>query len=406
MKRLVLTSFQSPGDVVLLTAAVRDLHVAHPGRFATDVRSSAPELWENNPHLTPLDERSVGVERIDMHYPLIHESNQRPYHFLHGYTQYLESRLDVRIPVTRFHGDVHLSAEEKAAPPPGRDAGVPEHYWLLVAGGKYDFTAKWWNPGSYQAVVDHFVGRIRFVQCGQASHWHPRLRGVVDLIGRTSTREFVRLTHHADGVVCPVTFAMHLGGGGRGSTGPAWRSSLRGDRGRSGAGPLGGYPNHQFISTNGALTCCRHGGCWKSRCQLVGDGDSKDVRDVCEQPVQVAPDLRIPRCLDLISPDDVIRRIEWYFLGGAMTTERTDSTSPLSTLTAGPVALPALASTPTKSAVLLEFRHGLGDAVQLRPRCGTCGKCVPPGTSTWRRWQASTRRSAGCAGSRCSSITT
>ena len=98
MKRLVLTSFQSPGDVVLLTAAVRDLHVAHPGRFATDVRTSAPELWENNPPITPLDERARDVETIDMHYSLIHESNQRPFHFIRGYSQYLESRLGLRIP--------------------------------------------------------------------------------------------------------------------------------------------------------------------------------------------------------------------------------------------------------------------------------------------------------------------
>ena len=118
MKRLVLTSFQSPGDVVLLTAAVRDLHVAHPGRFATDVRSSAPELWENNPPVAPLDERTRDVETIDMHYPLIHESNQRPFHFIRGYSQYLESRLGLRIPVTRIHSDTRLRVRTGGLVPP------------------------------------------------------------------------------------------------------------------------------------------------------------------------------------------------------------------------------------------------------------------------------------------------
>src|SRR4051794_11771937 len=37
VRRLILRSFQSPGDVLMLTAAVRDLHVAAPGRFQTDV---------------------------------------------------------------------------------------------------------------------------------------------------------------------------------------------------------------------------------------------------------------------------------------------------------------------------------------------------------------------------------
>ena len=115
--RLILKSFQSPGDIVMLTAAVRDLHAAYPGRFQTDVRTSANAIWENNPHLTPLDEHESDVAALDMHYPLVHQSNQRPYHFLHGYTQYLEQQLDLRIPVTQFRGDIHLSEAEKEAPP-------------------------------------------------------------------------------------------------------------------------------------------------------------------------------------------------------------------------------------------------------------------------------------------------
>ena len=85
---------------------------------------------------------------------------------------------------------------------------------------------------------------------------------------------------------------------------------------------------------------------------------------MCEQPVQVAPDLRIPRCLDLITPADVIRRIEWYFLGGAMTNGRS-AVAPAAGILQ-PVAPPATAPTTTvNTPVLLEFRHGLGDAVQL-----------------------------------------
>jgi hypothetical protein len=192
----------------MLTAAVRDLHAAAPGRFHTDVRTSVPALWENNPHLTPLRDGEPGVERLDMHYPLIHQSNQRPYHFLHGYPQYMEERLGLRIPVTDFRGDIHLTAQEKGSLPPGVEDGIPQPFWILVAGGKHDFTAKWWDPKAYQQVVDHFQGRLTFVQCGEAGHWHPRLRNVVDRVGRTTTRAFVRLLYHAAGVLCPVTYAM------------------------------------------------------------------------------------------------------------------------------------------------------------------------------------------------------
>ena len=77
MRRLILKSFQSPGDIVMLTAAVRDLHLAHPGQFQTDVRTSADALWQENPQLVPLKEGEPGVETLDMHYPPVLFSEPR-----------------------------------------------------------------------------------------------------------------------------------------------------------------------------------------------------------------------------------------------------------------------------------------------------------------------------------------
>jgi ADP-heptose:LPS heptosyltransferase/SAM-dependent methyltransferase len=346
----------------MLTAAVRDLHAAAPGRFHTDVRTAAPALWENNPHVTPLHESEVGVESLDMQYPLIHQSNQRPYHFIHGYAQFLEERLKVQIPVTQFRADIHLSAEERRMPPPGTALGVPERFWIVIAGGKYDFTAKWWDPSAYQKVVDQLQGRVTFVQCGEQGHWHPRLTGVVDLVGKTTTREFVRLMYHADGVLCPVTFAMHLAAAVETKPGRPKRRACVVVAGGREPPHWEAYPHHQFLSTNGALSCCTDGGCWKSRCQLVGDGDEKDRHNLCEQPVQIQPDLRIPRCMHLITPEAVIRAIQLYYDGGALpyNAARTTVTPPV----VEPPKAPQPHTARTKN-VLIEFRHGLGDAVQL-----------------------------------------
>jgi ADP-heptose:LPS heptosyltransferase/SAM-dependent methyltransferase len=339
----------------MLTAAVRDLHAAAPGQFHTDVRTSCAALWENNPHLTPLREGDPGVEVLDMHYPLIHQSNQRPYHFIHGFTLYLEERLGLRIAVTRFKGDIHLSTQEKQLPPPSVEQGVPERFWIVMAGGKHDFTAKWWSPTCFQQVVDHFRGSLTFVQCGEQGHWHPPLDGVVNLVGKTTTRQFVRLMHHADGVLCPVTFAMHLAAAVETRPGrSASRACVVVAGGREPA-HWEAYPNHRFLSTNGALSCCADGGCWRSRCQLIGDGDDKDRRNLCEQPVQVRADLRIARCMHLITPADVIRAIELYHQGGALS----------QTIQRAPVASPSQPPVPRRRSVLIEFRHGLGDAVQL-----------------------------------------
>ena len=314
-RKLILKNFLSPGDILMLTAAVRDLHAAHPGDFLTEVRTSASALWENNPYVTSFGP-DTDAEVLEMHYPLINRSNQAPYHFIHGFVQDLEAKLGVRIPVTRFRGDIHLSGQERSWMSQIEELGHTGPFWILMAGGKFDFTAKWWNPAWYQRVVDHFRGRIQFVQCGDASHWHPPLNDVISLVGKTDIRQFVRLMYHAEGVVCPVTFAMHLAAAVETKSGrPKNRACVVIAGGRE-PPQWEAYPHHQFLSTNGALTCCQDGGCWKSRCQPVGDGDAKD-KDLCTQPIKVDEALQIPRCMHMITPDDVIRRIEIYLEGGA-----------------------------------------------------------------------------------------
>lgn len=286
-RRLILRSFQAPGDVLMLTAAVRDLHRAYTGQFQTDVRTTADALWDNNPNITRLREGEAGVEQIEMQYPLIHQSGQRPYHFIHGYVQFLEQQLNLRIPVTRFQGDIHLAEREKQLPDALAGFGLCEGFWIVVAGGKYDFTAKWWNPASYQAVVDHFRGRIQFVQCGEAGHWHPPLEGVVNLVGKTGPRDFVRLMYHAAGVLCPVTFAMHLAAAVETKPGvPRSRACVVVAGGRE-SPHWEAYPQHQFLHTVGALPCCAEAGCWRSRCQLVGDGDDKDRLAACSHAARM-----------------------------------------------------------------------------------------------------------------------
>jgi Glycosyltransferase family 9 (heptosyltransferase) len=317
---LILTCELSPGDIVMMTAAVRDLHLAHPGRFRTDVRTSAGAIWENNPHITPLDEADPAVTAIAMHYDLIHQSNEGAYHFIHGYVRHLEQELGLSIPVTKFRGDIHLSDEEKSWMSQVEEEAIGWHddFWIIVAGGKYDYTAKWWEPSRFQRVVDHFRGRIQFVQCGEEGHWHPRLNGVIDLVGKTDLRQFIRLMYHAAGVVSPVTFAMHLAAAVEVKAGRAKNRACVVVAGGREPSQWEKYGHHRFLETNGALPCCDMGGCWKSRCQTLGDGDEKESPDqLCILPVQVAPDLRIPKCMDLIGADDVIRAIELYHRGGS-----------------------------------------------------------------------------------------
>lgn len=299
----------------MLTAAVRDLHQCYPGRFVTDVRTSCVELWDHNPYLTPLDETDSDVEVIDCEYPLINRCNQAPYHCIHGFIEFLNDRLGLSIKPAVFKGDIHLSNLEKSWFSQVHElTGEDTPFWIIVAGGKYDATVKWWSAQRYQEVVDHFRGKIQFVQTGEWDHYHPKLDGVIDLRGRTSLRELVRLVYHSQGVLCPVTAVMHLAAavevkGGR----PQNRPCVVVAGGRE---PVHweAYTPHQFIHTIGALPCCEHGGCWRCRTVPLGDGTEWDQpQNLC---LNVAGNL--PRCMDMISSAEVIRRIETYFSGGVI----------------------------------------------------------------------------------------
>lgn len=316
-KHLVLRNFQSPGDIVMLTAAVRDLHVRYPGMFVTDVRTPCPALWEHNPYVTALDDTQPDVEIIDCEYPLIHRSNQEPYHFVHGFSAFLSQRLSLDIRPTAFRGDIHLSDPEKSWFSQIEEmVGAPVPFWILVSGGKTDFTIKWWDPQRYQQVVDHFRGRIQFVQVGENSHQHPPLEGVIDLRGKTDLRQLIRLVYHAQGTLGPVSLLMHLAAAV--DMKPSYRLQHRPTVVVAGGRePMQweAYPHHQFIHTLGALRCCDAGGCWKSRTLPLGDGDDKD------RPEHLCVDVvgTLPRCMDMITSAEVARRIEWYFDGGALT---------------------------------------------------------------------------------------
>jgi ADP-heptose:LPS heptosyltransferase len=199
MRKLILRNFQSPGDIVMLTAAVRDLHRAYPGEFLTDVRTSCPDLWENNPYLTPLSEHDDEVRVLQCEYPLVHQSNDAPYHFIHGFIEHLNEQLDLAIRPTEFHGDIHISDLEKSWYSQVEEI-VHERlpFWIVVAGGKFDYTTKWWDPRRYQEVVDHFRDRLMFVQVGEDGHCHAPLRNVIDLRGKTDLRQLV-----STGLPCP-----------------------------------------------------------------------------------------------------------------------------------------------------------------------------------------------------------
>ena len=330
-KKIILKSYLSPGDIMMLTSAVRDLHKVHSDKFEIDVDTSCHEIWENNPYITKLDPKDEDVEVIDVEYPIIHNSNMGAYHFIHGYRKFLEDKLDVKIPQGHFKPDIHISDNEKSWISQLEEMGIKDRFWIINAGGKFDFTAKWKNPDDLQKVIDHFKGKITFVQCGSSEHFHIPLKGTVNLVGKTDLRQMIRLMYHASGVLCGVTFFMHLAAGVESKHGLLTRPCVVYAGGRE-PSQWEKYPSHQYLHTNGSLSCCDNGGCWKSRCTKIGDGDKKDNDDqLCIYPVDVnsklvkkskfAFDFKEAKCLNMITPERIIDAIELYYNGDILSYE-------------------------------------------------------------------------------------
>ena len=331
MQKLILSNHQAPGDIVMLTAAVRDLHLCYPNQYLTDVRTNHPELWENNPYLTPLNEQDKEVKVIPCHYPLIHKSNQLPYHFIHGFIEYLNGELGLQIKPTAFKGDIHLTQEEKKQASQVKEVtGEDTPFWIIAAGGKNDFTIKWWSAERYQQVVNHFKGRIQFVQIGLKEHYHPDLEGVIDLRGKTDLRQLIQLVYYAQGIVTPVSLLMHLAAAVPMALNPSRVfGTLEGLHSLRPCVVIAGgrepvhweaYPGHQFIHTIGALPCCATGGCWKSRTVKLNDGNKND-RSLCVDVVG-----NLPHCMDMITAEEVIRRVEIYLTHPVLNPSRVPKT--------------------------------------------------------------------------------
>ena len=206
IRQLVLENMQAPGDSLMFTCAVRDLHKQLPGQFITSIATRSPDVWTHNPYNKQVDRAEESGHLRIGYSTAIHNSNFRTAHFSTGFCQELSEKIGVRINLTDMRPDIHLTAAEKD--PATRL--VKEPYWLMMAGGKSDFTNKIWAPAYYQQTVDLLNKDMRIVQAGAAGHLHKPLTGVTNLVGKTTFRDFMCLVYHSQGVICPITSGMHL----------------------------------------------------------------------------------------------------------------------------------------------------------------------------------------------------
>ncbi len=330
--KLLLLNRLAPGDILVMTNAIRDLHLAYPGQFIVDVRTPCSEIFNNSPHIKKLqynedeynkinnrfcsqthaevdaiiaqilsgDRKSLDkltawmgdIFVLDMHYPLIHRSHSTGKHFAEGHREWLEYVLGLVIPQTDIRPQIFLSQDEQAWPGPALvKAGLEGPYWVINAGSKDDMSLKQYP--FYQEVVDLLKDKITFIQIGQKSHNHRPLEGVVDMVDQTNLRELFRLIQKAEGVISCVSLPMHVAAA---FSKPCVvvagaREGIRWEM----------YPNQQYLAVNGCLNCAPYDGCWRGK------------PSECNNKVK-----NIPRCMFLIRPEDVSWAVTRYYEGGML----------------------------------------------------------------------------------------
>ena len=289
---LVLKNHQCPGDILMLSACIRDIKRWRPD-MEIDVRTSCDEIFYNNPHITKMEEHDPSVNSMKMDYEIIHQSNQNMHrHFIHGFIVDFNEKTGSSIKLTEFKPDLHLTDEEKSTPV---FPDMPEKYVLLNAEGKTDYTTKWWWKEAWKEVVD-ICKDVTFVQigkrdkkdtgAGQAMHEAINSPNVIDKVDQTSIRDLMRMVYQSVGTLSVVTTIMHLAAAFdkhaaviAGGHEPWWWER---------------YPGHDYFHSIGQLDCCRTGGCWKKEC------DNKN-------------ELGRQRCLENLNPRDVADAIQSWF---------------------------------------------------------------------------------------------
>ena len=294
-KRLILKQWQCPGDILMLTAAVRDLKQSFP-EISIDVRTPYPFLWENNPHIEKITDREGKLYHIGYKTPHQDPSIPDRVHFIYAFHRTLEQLFDVKIHRGDPFPDIWLSNNDFFPK-------IPKNKPILLinAGSKPDFPIKQWPLTNFQAVVDACQEKFTIVQIGQTTGaTHSPLKGVVNLINQTPSRLIVALMREASAVLTGVSFPMHLCAAVNHADGLNRKCIvIAGHRENPGWEQ---YPGMDYLYK--PCDCVPDNqGCWKKWLPP----NYLDGKNLCKKPVRLPDSHYYAECISQIKPEDVIK---------------------------------------------------------------------------------------------------
>ena len=315
----------APGDILMLSGFARDLRRAYGGEHTMAVEAKFHDTRRHHPYIDSF-EYGPGVQSMKLLYK-IEWFQQKKIHFCAWPHRAFEQMTNIPVPLTEPHADLHLTEEEQTRP------RIQGRYWIIVPGGKKDMPVKVWSQVRFQEVVDKLRPRgIRFVQEGSVKQdcFHPPLKRVLNLVGRTSVRDLICNIYHAEGVICGESLPMHLAAalhkpcvviaGGRVEP-QAFEYSN--DWGIFPAACAPVPMPHRYLHTISRLDCCQLRGCWTQRLRPLRDGNRRADKNLCRRPMEGEEAQPVPQCLDMIQTQHVLNAVQWYYDQGLIPPLRT-----------------------------------------------------------------------------------
>lgn len=290
---VVFKNRQAIGDILTFTSAVRDFKETYPNTRIGTI-STATHIWDNNPYIDHQFRDTDKIVEIGPGY-LTNKSNTWNYHMCNAFRLSIEQKLGISITQGDTRPDIWLTEEEYHRKPL-----IEGPYWVIIIGGEPGWTAKMWPEDRWQEVVDS-LPNIKFVQLGMQRHPYAHLSNVVDYIGKTEhrdtgIRDLFNIFMHAQGSVGLVSMHMHLSA--------AFNNPCVVVAGAREPAHFTNYMGHQYIQTNGTIPgCAEYKSCWKTSLKPGGCSNHKDG---------------VPKCVDIIRPDEVVRGVEKYYEGGRL----------------------------------------------------------------------------------------
>jgi ADP-heptose:LPS heptosyltransferase/glycosyltransferase involved in cell wall biosynthesis len=301
-KEVLFHNRQAFGDILTMTAGVRDFKKTFPNA-RVGVASTAMHIWDHNPNIDH-SFRTNDTRKVVKVGPgfLTNKSNLWNFHMTNAFRMDIQNKLNLKIVQGAMRPDIWMTEEEYKRPPL-----IDGAYWVFTYGGEPGWPVKQYHR--WQEVIDILKDYVTIVQVGVKKHPYPVLDNVVDYVGKTEDRDtgirdLFNIFLHAQGSLGLVSMHMHLSACFNnpcvvlaGAREPSWFTQ---------------YFGHQYICTNGTMECSETKSCWA--CKLEGCRNL-----VNSEFIQAGHHTkRIPKCVDIIDPEEIADGVFKYYRGGRL----------------------------------------------------------------------------------------